>query len=88
MEAKKAFFRFFAKLYYLNEEEKNNLSIQDFLNWKTNKKYEDFFKKVNKFKHIRKFKPYAKNDIQSKRLYELFKYTVSREHLHIIHRNK
>lgn len=77
MNKKKVFFRFFAKIYYLDQKEKNSVSINDFRNWNHNKKYDNFFEKINEFDLIKNSQPYAKSDHQNKRLYELFKYAVS-----------
>lgn len=77
MNVKKTFFRFFAKIYYLDQKEKKSVSLQDFLNWKSNDKYDDFFEKINKFTPIKTSTPYVKSNSQNKRIYELFKYAVS-----------
>lgn len=77
MNEKKVFFRYFTKLYYLDRKENGGFCIKDFQKLKNNLNYVDFFKKVNEFVLIQGLKPFANNDIQKKRVYELFKYAVS-----------
>lgn len=73
---KETFFVLFAKIYYLNLKEKNNISLNDFKNWKTNILFLNFFEKVNKV--ITEFgKKVRPNNKQIKRSYSLFKTVVS-----------
>lgn len=77
MYNKKVFVRFFTKLYYLDRKENKGLSINNFQKLKTNLNYEDFFNKINEFVFILGSNPLANNFVQKKRVFELFKYTVS-----------
>lgn len=73
---RETFFVLFAKIYYLDLKKKNNISLNDFKNWKTNILFLDFFEKVNKV--ITGFgKRVRPNKKQIKRLYSLFKKVVS-----------
>lgn len=74
---KNQFFRFFGKIYYLKKKEEDNISIDDYLLWKNNDLYDDFFEKANKLNLIKTARNFSKSNDHKKKLYELFKYTVS-----------
>lgn len=68
-------YRYFAKLYFLRLAEEKKISIAYFANYRKNTVYEDYFQIVKKLKFIGE-KGIADNELQRRRVFDLFKHAV------------
>lgn len=75
-EIKSTLFRIFGKLYFLKRKEEGKV-INDFLKWKNNSLFDDFFAKAKKISSLKGLISFGESDAHKKKLFYLFKYAVS-----------